>query len=347
MQTSLFETSPQQTPANQTQPAAPAIKTNKRCSSEKKGSKRTPYEKITDRIIEELEKGRIPWQKPWKGSGSGPVNPTTGTEYRGMNFFMLSMMPFSNPNWVTFKQAKAAGGKVTKGEKGTPIIFWNFMKKNAAGKWIQANYDDEDKRPVLKLFHVFNVEQCEGLPEKIESYKMPELKNIERIERAEALIKGYADGPEITESTGDRAFYRPSTDSITLPKRGQFEKPEGFYTTAFHEMAHSTGHQKRLSRETITSGSGFGSMDYGEEELIAELTAAYLCADAGIDNTITNSAAYIQSWLKVFRQPKNEKMIIKAAGAAQKAANYIRTGTAKTSPKKQKVEETTAEPVTA
>lgn len=286
------------------------------------------YKRITDQIIKSLEAGTIPWRKPWTGSNRDQ-NPASGTIYRGINMFLLACSPFGNPNWVTFNQAKKAGGKVKKGEKGTPVIFWAFMKKEGS-RWVKADpRTDDEARPILKYYTVFNVEQCEGIPESWAEIKGATLQENERIEKAESILESFSDKPRITHSTQPRAYYSPSQDLVHMPNMNQFISSDNYYATLFHELAHSTGHQKRLNREEVTSGHGFGSKTYAKEELVAEMAAAFLSADAGLDNSLLDStAAYIESWLKVFRQPKNEKLVIMAASAAQKAADHI-TGKSK------------------
>lgn len=284
------------------------------------------YQKITKRIIEELESGVVPWQKPWRNIHNDPFNnPVSGTVYSGMNIFLLAMFTrHQSARFVTYKQAKKAGGSVRKGESGIPITFFTFISKEA-GKWVDASDDPEaDRVPVLKGYTVFNIEQCEGLPQEWYETEEIELNEIQQIEKAEQIVQAYPNPPKIEETLSNRAFYRRSNDTVTMPERGQFGAAEAFYSVLFHELAHSTGHATRLSREGITEDNEKGGRRYGEEELIAELAASYLCGVAGFaEKTVALNSTYIDSWLKILKQPRNERLITSAASHAMKAADYI------------------------
>jgi|21_taG_2_1085346.scaffolds.fasta_scaffold07077_4 antirestriction protein ArdC len=276
------------------------------------------HEKITNRIIEELEKGNIPWKKPWKGSSEYPKNLISGKTYSGINFFMLSMSHYESNYFLTFNQAKAISGNVKKGEKGFPVIFYGQAKGKENSKG-----ETEKGYSFLKSYTVFNIEQCENLDHsRIEEAKTFEPLEFNPIEEAENIIKGYIGKPEITFKE-NQAFYRPLTDSINMPKKENFNNVSGYYSTLFHEMTHSTGHKKRLARPEIIENNYFGSNDYSKEELTAELGSAFLCSQSGIDNTLENSVSYLQSWLKVLKSKDNSKWIIEASSKAQKAVNYI------------------------
>jgi len=208
---------------------------------------------------------------------------------------------------LTFRQARVLGGFVRRGERGFPIVFWQFIKDE----------ETEEKFPLLRYYTVFNVGQCEGIDVPILGARA-----FSPIEECENIVSGMPNPPR-TEFGGNRAFYVPSRDLITIPARGRFTDGEEFYATMFHEMAHSTGHQSRLNRKGISeSGVGFGSEIYSQEELVAEIGASFLNAKAGIVGcTIANSASYIANWLLALRNDK--RMIISAAGQAQRAADYI------------------------
>ena len=271
----------------------------------------TIYERITDQIISKLEAGTIPWQKPWNGGGM-PKNLVSKKTYRGMNVFLLSCSSYSSPFWLTYKQAQDKGGQVRKGEKGTTVIFWKFLEKKETDET-----DDKKSKsvPMLKTYTVFNAEQCDGL-KLPESDKKP--LDFHPIRECEKIVHGYQ-GPEIKHEE-PRAFYRPSTDMVNMPKAETFRSNEEYYSTLFHELAHSTGHDSRLARDI--GHSQFGSATYSKEELVAEMSSAMLCGIAGIENrTIDNSAAYIQSWLKVLKSDK--KLLVSAGGQAQKACDMI------------------------
>jgi antirestriction protein ArdC len=264
------------------------------------------YEVITTRIIELMQKGTVPWRQPWRGGNASPKNLVSGKPYRGINVLMLGCQGYTSPYWLTYNQAKDRGGNVKKGEKGTPVVFYKTYEDK-----------DENNRFVLRYFTAFNADQCEGIETpKPERAKTPH----ERIEACEAIVKGYR-GPTI--QTGGRACYQPLTDTVTVPAIDAFDRREEYYSTLFHELAHSTGAKHRLDREGITSGIVFGSHNYSYEELIAECGAAFLCGATGIDAaTVDNSAAYLASWIKKLKS--EPQWIVKASSAAAKAADLIR-----------------------
>jgi antirestriction protein ArdC len=264
------------------------------------------YEIVTDRIIAELEKGVIPWQRPFTSAGIA-VNWKTQKAYRGINMWLLD-----KGEYATFKQVTEAGGKVKKGEKAHVVVFWKWNmevdeKGNETGK----------KIPWMTYYNVFEINtQCEGLASK----RKEETFEHNPIEEAEKIIKGYMNSPEIRYSSG-RAYYKPSMDYVNMPPLIDFKKCEEFYNVFFHELAHSTGHKSRLNRPGITETAAFGSETYSKEELVAEMSAAMLCGTAGLETTYENSAAYIGSWLKSLKN--DNKLVVQAASQAQKAADYI------------------------
>jgi antirestriction protein ArdC len=275
------------------------------------------YQQITERIINLMESGVVPWRKPWRTSA--PKSLASGIPYRGINTFVLSAAPYSAPYWVTFNQAKARGGNVRKGEKGWPLVFWKFITKFAEGIEQKDKETGEvaNSYPILKSWTIFNVEQCEGL-----EYPVPAPRQFSPIEEAERIVSLMPNAPGIFHDGGSRAFYRPQRDTVHMPARESFGLPEEYYSTLFHEIAHSTGHSSRLDRPSVMDFPEFASHTYGYEELVAEMTAAMLCGVTGIEpRTIDNSAAYISSWLMTIRDDK--RLLITAAGAAQKAADYI------------------------
>ena len=280
--------------------------------------KKSTYDIITDQILKALEAGTVPWNKPWNATGyvhNHPTNLVSKKGYRGINYFLLAFAPFNSPYWLTFNQCRKLKGKVKKGSHGTPIVFW---------KMIDAEDPDgkEIKIPFMRYYTVFNSEQCEDLDlSKLENDIDFEDLDFNPIAECEKIVDGMPKLPEI-EHGGSRAFYRQSADLVGMPEQKDFKGNEEYYSTLFHELAHSTKHEKRLDR----NGKGFldfGDLDaYSKEELVAEMTAAFLCAIAGIDNkTIENSAAYIRSWSKKLKEDK--KMVVEAAQKAQKAADYI------------------------
>lgn len=288
------------------------------------------YKIIQDRFIESLEAGEIPWNRPWSKAGQMPANAFTGRRYSGVNSLLLGMLRYEQPYWLTFNQAKKAGGNVKKGEKSTPVIYWKLMHfdKQSDKKLTKA---EANKRPasqvktvpLLRYYNVFNIDQCENLdPEKIHR---EELKTFEfnEIERAQSIADNMPNAPEIDHNGGGRATYSPLKDKIQLPKRERFSTPGGYYAILFHEMIHSTGHESRLNRDL--SAGVMDKKSYSKEELIAEIGATFLSADAGIleQERFDNSAAYVNGWLRVFKREDNQTLIVHAAAAAQKAADYI------------------------
>jgi antirestriction protein ArdC len=274
---------------------------------------------ITARIMEKLEQGTVPWHKPWAG-GEYPKNLITKREYRGVNVFILSAMGHGSPFWLSFKQAQELGGCVRKGEKGCPVVFWKWLNKKDENGAIT-----EDKFPMLRYYTVFNVNQIDGIDEKKIPALVQKYNELEKIEQCEAVVMAMPKRPEISHKE-QRAYYMPSRDFVNMPKMESFDGSEEYYSTLFHELTHSTGHESRLNRKGVDcpdgSWSSFGSTPYAKEELVAEMGAAFLCGHCQIENkTIDNSAAYIKSWLKKLKD--DSKMVIMAAAQAQKASDFI------------------------
>ena len=269
--------------------------------------KQSVYDIITERIMEKLRQGEIPWRKPWNTFPA--VNWDSQKAYRGLNQLLLEP-----GEYATWNQVKKAGGHVKKGAKSEIVTFWKLLK--FAGS--DADGEMEVKQiPFLRYYRVFNIRDCEGL----ESKQKVETFDHDPIEEAEKIIEGYQDCPPITFAPG-RAFYRPSADTISLPDKSDFGKVEEFYSTLFHEAVHSTGHKNRLNRPGVAELVAKGGHEYSKEELIAEIGAAMLCGQARIEQeTLDNSTAYLQSWLGALQG--DNRMIVQAASAAQKAADYI------------------------
>ena len=273
------------------------------------------YEIVTDRIIAELEKGTIPWRQPWKYAGL-PANFVSKRRYRGINILLLSSAGHSTRYWLTQKQVENLGGYVRPGEKATLIVFWKWLqiaKRNAeAGKQKQVQF------PMIRRYDVFNTDQVEGIGHRIPP-EQP--RSFKPIQRAEETISRMPNRPEILHGD-ERAYYTPWLDRVVLPPKTRFDSEDDYYSVAFHELTHSTGHPSRVKRFEANSMIPFGSLDYSKEELVAEFGASFLCAEAGIDaSVITNSAAYIQGWLSVLR--KDKRMVLLAATQAQRAADFI------------------------
>lgn len=292
------------------------------------------YQEITNAVIEQLEKGVIPWKKPWKQSSSDgsfiPMNASTDNNYKGWNIFWLNMHAqingYSSSRYITFKQAIDLKGNVKKGEKGTQIV-----------KWVPLTGKDKTEAPVsemapkagdlksgyakgiLKVHTVFNIDQCEGL--NFPALIVLEKSELQKNEACERIIEEMPNRPNLT--TGENlAYYRPSTDTVNMPVMNTFLSPEGYYSTFFHELGHSTGAEKRLNRKELVESDGFGKTNYAKEELTAELTAAFLSGYTGIGQMIIdNTASYIQNWLDALKNDKT--LLISAASRAEKAANFI------------------------
>lgn len=279
--------------------------------------KKDAYEVVTARIIEALEKGIVPWHKPWKNvhADGAPRSLASGKRYRGINVWTLSVTAllegYSSPYWLTFKQAKERGGTVRKGEHGTQIVLWKPIRKT-----VEENGKREDRKFLLmRYFTVFNADQCDGL-----SIPEPEvLPEHDPIETAESIARGYVE-VEVKHG-GDRACYSPGLDYVAMPQMRQFVSAEAYYGTLFHELAHSTGHESRLARPSLISPSPFGSPDYSKEELVAEMASAFLAAEAGIEPNFQQHAGYIESWLRALKNDR--KLLVQAAAAAQKASDYV------------------------
>lgn len=273
------------------------------------------YQIVTDRIIAELEKGLIPWEKPWTGTADSAISGSTGKPYSLVNQWLLMYPGY----YYTFEQVKKLGGHVKKGEKSKMVVFW---KQVVITETDEDGQEKQKRVPMLRYFNVFHENQCEGLPER---EKMPE-QPAETNRDAETIIQDYFSRTGITleQEKSDRAYYSPSLDVVHLPLREQFSKTGEYYSTAFHEMTHSTGHRDRLNR--IKNTAHFGNEEYSKEELVAEIGAAALCNYAGTEtpSSFRNSVAYLQSWLRALRNDK--KLIVTAAGQAEKAVNYILTG---------------------
>jgi antirestriction protein ArdC len=271
-------------------------------------------EMVTDLIIKKLESGTIPWKKSWSTT-ENPKNYVSQKQYNGINYVLLGMCGYSSPNWMTFKQALDLGGNIKKGEKGMPVIYFQLSNVEVDGK----NGTTELKQiPFMRYYTVFNIAQTNGIDDK--NFK-PEFDiDFKPIDSAEKIVSGYKNAPKIVFEN-QRACYNPKLDIINMPKKNTFRSENDYYEVLFHEMTHSTGHSSRLNRNGVTTNVNFGSKEYSKEELIAEFGSAFLCSKSKIDQTIDNSTAYIQSWLKVLKNDKN--LIIPAASKAQKAFDYI------------------------
>lgn len=276
------------------------------------------YERVTERMIELLEQGVKPWEPSHFVKTGMPRNFHTGQAYRGVNVFLLGMQRYASPYWLTFVQAKALGGNVRKGEKGSLVVkYGEYTPKEDAGQ------DDEpQRRGYLKGYTVFNACQIEGIefPEPVPLVPVPP---SAQCERARLIVAGMPNPPTINEGRHSQAFYRPATDTVEMPARAAFASEASFYKTLFHELVHATGHGSRLARQTLLEGQSM--KNYSQEELTAEMGAAFLAAHAEILDTaqMEESAAYVQGWLSVLKAKQNRKWLVQAAAQAQKAADWV------------------------
>lgn len=285
-------------------------------------------QELTNRIIEELEKGTAPWQKPWDGRHSfrRPVNATSERQYNGINALNLAIIAasrgFDDPRWCTYRQSQDKGWQVRKGEKGTPVEFWMFTKdlpvKDNNGKPILGDDGKPLKRqqnlekPIVQYFYVFNAQQMEGVPALP---PRPEY-SWDPVEKAERILA--TSGAHIEHDEADRAFYSPVRDEIHLPPKDRFASPDQYYATALHELGHWTGHTSRLNRPI---GNAFGSTEYAKEELRAEIASLFLASETGVPHHVGQHAAYVKSWIEVLKNDKNE--IFRAARDAEKMTEYV------------------------
>lgn len=275
------------------------------------------YQIVTDRIIELLEQGTVPWQQPWTDAGI-PANLISKRPYRGLNLWLLLSLNYERNLFLTWDQVKKVGGSVLKGEHGHVVIYWKTPPKNDD----TLEGENEKKAPLLRYYKVYNISQCRDLPEGlVEPLQLMPSNEFLAIPDCEGVIAKMPNPPKIQHKEPS-AYYQIDGDFINMPKRKTFKTVEGYYATLFHELVHSTGAEKRLNRKSITQMAEFGSEMYSLEELVAELGSAYLSSAAGIlEKQVKHSAAYIDGWLGKLKVDK--RFIVQAAGMAQKAVDHI------------------------
>jgi antirestriction protein ArdC len=274
----------------------------------------TPYQIVTDQIIKQLESGVVPWRKPWQSVE--PTSLATLKPYRGLNVLLLASQGYASRYWVTFNQAKQLGGNIKQGEHSSIVTFWKRSPYKVKDK--QTGEDETRQGFLLRYYRVFNLEQTDGLAEKF-GLQNP-TKPVPSIEKCDEIVAKMPNAPRREQSNA--AWYRPLTDTVGMPCRDSFHGSEKFYSTLFHELAHSTGHPSRVGRDGIENVNSFASTSYSKEELIAEMASAFLCGIAGIAPvTLSNSASYLQSWISRLRG--DSRLLMSAASHAQKAADYI------------------------
>ncbi len=273
------------------------------------------YTEVTNRIVAALEQGTPPWVCPWRQGSALPNNLATGKAYRGVNVLILAVEAmsrnFTDNRWLTFRQANALGARIRQGETGTAIVFYRMHEISDTGDGFDTESAEVRKIPLLKSYVVFNADQLNGVPDR---FVLPTHQPWQPVEIAEQLI---AQTGAVICHGGNQAFYRASSDTIQLPPVASFPCADDYYATALHELTHWTGHSTRLNRLSVQRQ---GVDAYAFEELVAEIGAAFLCAHCGLNGVIEH-ASYIETWLNALRRDK--RLIFLAAGAAQKAADWV------------------------
>lgn len=275
--------------------------------------KNNVYQIVTDRIIEQLEQGVIPWHKPWTGVRNKAFNRVSRKPYSLLNQMLLK----HDGEYASFKQWTDLGGKIRKGEKAEIIVFWKMLEVE------EENKDGELEKkviPYLRYISVFHISQVDG----VKPLETP-FHEVEPIADADKIIIDYITREAINfnEQASNEAYYSPNRDTVVVPMKEQYQHINEYYSTTFHELIHSTGHKKRLNRLETSTVASFGSETYSKEELVAEIGSATLLNILEIETqrTFTNSVAYIQNWLIVLRN--DNRFIISASSQAKKAIDYI------------------------
>lgn len=279
-------------------------------------TKANVYDMVTTRIIAELEKGIIPWEKPWTGVRSGAYNRITKRPYSLLNQMLLQHCG----EYATFKQWQDLGGHVRKGEKSEIVVFWKIFESKETNP--DTGEIEVKKIPLLRYYNVFHISQVEGVeplaPERLND-------EVEPIEAGDKIITDYINREHLNfvECKSNKAYYSPSSDTVVVPLKEQYSMINEYYSITYHELVHSSGHKTRLNRLQTGAIASFGSENYSKEELVAEIGSATLMSIAGIETakTFRNSTAYIQNWLQVLRN--DNKFIVSASSKAEKAVNYI------------------------
>lgn len=289
------------------------------------------YQMVTDRVLEQIEQGIIPWHKPWNAATLSEDALAISYTSRKPYSFLNQMLLGRNGEWLTFNQVKERGGNIKKGAHAGIVVFYKKIQVKKTKRVKDAEGNEFDKEvsstiPVLKHYPVFHIDDCEGIESKIKVEEKPKESKVQPIKRAEKIVRDYLKAQPLLKLHNDRpsnrAYYTPMWDEITVPMLSQYKEKEEYYSTLFHEMVHSTGHSTRLNREE-GMGNKFASHAYSREELVAELGSAMLCTNIKIDTEVAfkNSVAYIKSWASKLRE--DTKAIVWAASRAEKAARYI------------------------
>ncbi|APX23879.1 MULTISPECIES: ArdC family protein [Rhodobacterales] len=291
-------------------------------AAHKSGPRTNLYDDITDKIIAELEEGRLPWVQPWGTAAAQaplamPRNASTGRQYSGINVLILwgavIQRGYPTQHWLTFRQALSLGGNVRKGERGTTVVYADRFTPEDEKRRARETGEDANSIPFLKRFTVFNAAQCDGLPDDIAVEAPPPPPGLIEPQVETLIAKTGID----FRIGGNRAFYVPALDYVQVPPPQAYFEPINWHRTALHEMGHATGHSARLARDF---SGGFGTRKYAFEELIAEISSAFCCASLGIVPTVRH-ADYVGSWLEVMRE--DSRAIVRAASQASKAADWL------------------------
>lgn len=282
------------------------------------GDLKSVHERVTQRIVERLEEGVVPWHTPHFATVGFPKNFQSGKPYRGVNVMLLGMAGYTSPWFLTYQQAQERGGQVRRGEKGYLVVkFGSYARELDEGQ--------REMRSFLRHYVVFNASQIDGV--EFPAPPRPPTTAVQKTDKAQDIVAAMPKPPVIHEGRRAQTCYDPKMDSVDIPHRSYFESGERFYKSLFHELVHATGAAHRVARKTLLENKGILSSDrttYCKEELVAEIGAAFLCAHAGIVmDDHENTAAYIQSWLKVLKDGDNRRWIVDAAGHAQKAVDYV------------------------
>ncbi len=294
----------------------------------KSSGRQDVYQMITDIILEKLEQGVIPWKQRWSTQGPA-ANYLTMKPYQGINALLLNSIDFAYPYFLTFKQTQQLGGKVKKGVKSLPVVYWQWYyyhqetARRLTEEEAKALPDNEvERKAFLRYYRVFNIQDTEGI-----KFNLPS-QNTLILNDEEKLLKGFQPlstmpKPVATRTESSTPFYHPKRDYINMPPMTDFQSTEAYFQVLYHEITHATGHRKRLNRNGITEPQHFGSWNYSQEELVAEMGASFLSNIIGLQTEaeLTDAASYIQGWLRVLRNDK--RFVVEAAQHAQKAVDYI------------------------
>lgn len=281
--------------------------------NQKNGTGKSVYAIVTERIIEQLNKGVVPWRQPWTDAGL-PCNLISKKPYRGINLMLLGSLGYAQNYFLSYKQLEKIGGKAKKDEKPHIVVYWNFPEKKQDDDMEGAG----EKKAILRYYSVLNVAQCENIPADL--IPQNSIREVQPITACENVMIHMPNCPKVKYKE-QKAYYNPLLDFINMPKENTFESMESYYSTLFHELVHSTGHHSRLNRICLAQMAEFGSEQYSLEELVAEIGTCYLQSFTGITQQFEQSMAYIQGWLKKLKNDSH--FVVTASSMAQKAIDYI------------------------